>query len=54
MIAKLKTEAGYQWTNKLEGMFKDIQLSGDLMDKFKRYFNTESALQLTFEVAVCN
>jgi hypothetical protein len=22
MIAKLKSECGYQWTNKLEGMFK--------------------------------
>ncbi|XP_039053548.1 cullin-4-like [Hibiscus syriacus] len=27
MISKLKTECGSQFTNKLEGMFKDIELS---------------------------
>jgi len=36
MIAKLKGECGYQWTNKLEGMFKDVQLSKDLMAEFRK------------------
>ena len=29
MIAKLKHECGYQFTSKLEGMFKDVELSRD-------------------------
>eukprot|EP01025_Chloroclados_australasicus_P025868 TRINITY_DN25752_c0_g1_i2.p1 TRINITY_DN25752_c0_g1~~TRINITY_DN25752_c0_g1_i2.p1 ORF type:complete len:745 (-),score=82.84 TRINITY_DN25752_c0_g1_i2:248-2482(-) len=35
MIGKLKTECGAQFTNKLEGMFKDIDLSKDIMKSFK-------------------
>lgn len=35
MIAKLKSECGSQFTNKLEGMFKDIEMSQDLMKRFK-------------------
>jgi len=34
MISKLKTECGANFTNKLEGMFKDIDLSKDIMDAF--------------------
>lgn len=37
MIAKLKTECGYQFTSKLEGMFTDMKLSADSMDAFKTY-----------------
>lgn len=36
MIGRLKTESGYQWTNKLETMFKDVQLSQDLMEGFRK------------------
>jgi len=53
MIAKLKTECGYQWTNKLEGMFKDVQLSKDLMQNFKRIFDAEAQLDITLDVNVC-
>ena len=35
MITKLKTECGSQFTNKLEGMFKDTDLSRDIMMSFK-------------------
>jgi cullin-4 len=35
MITKLKAECGSQFTNKLEGMFKDIDLSNDVMASFK-------------------
>lgn len=37
MIAKLKTECGYQFTSKLEGMFTDMKLSSDAMEGFKGY-----------------
>jgi cullin 3 len=53
MIAKLKTECGYQWTNKLEGMFKDVQLSKELMSKFKKLYDTEKQLDIQLEVNVC-
>jgi len=39
MIAKLKTECGYQFTSKLEGMFTDMKLSADTMDSFKGHLN---------------
>lgn len=29
MLAKLKTECGFQFTQKMEGMFNDIRLSED-------------------------
>lgn len=37
MITKLKTECGYQFTSKLEGMFTDMKLSSDTMERFKSY-----------------
>ncbi|KAK4421074.1 Cullin-4 [Sesamum alatum] len=36
MITKLKTECGSQFTNKLEGMFKDIELSKEINESFKQ------------------
>jgi cullin 4 len=36
MISKLKAECGSQFTNKLEGMFKDIDLSKEIMISFKK------------------
>lgn len=35
MIAKLKEECGSQFTNKLEGMFNDMEISKELMESFK-------------------
>lgn len=35
MIGKLKAECGAQFTSKLEGMFKDVDLSRDIMASFK-------------------
>lgn len=34
MISKLKTECGNAFTSKLEGMFKDMELSKDMMQSF--------------------
>jgi hypothetical protein len=38
----VQTECGYQWTHKLEGMFKDIQLSKDLLPGFNGLVKSES------------
>ncbi|KAI8577434.1 hypothetical protein K450DRAFT_252413 [Umbelopsis ramanniana AG] len=35
MLSKMKTECGPGFTSKLEGMFKDIDISRDLMSNFK-------------------
>lgn len=35
MVQKLKTECGSQFTNKLEGMFKDVDTSVDIMHAFR-------------------
>ncbi|KAK9797070.1 hypothetical protein WJX73_002435 [Symbiochloris irregularis] len=36
MIGKLKAECGAQFTNKLEGMFKDVDLSRDVLGSFRQ------------------
>ncbi|XP_050290224.1 cullin-4-like [Quercus robur] len=36
MISKLKTQSGSQFTNKLGGMFKDIELSKEINESFKQ------------------
>eukprot|EP00475_Leptophrys_vorax_P035106 TRINITY_DN57500_c0_g2_i2.p1 TRINITY_DN57500_c0_g2~~TRINITY_DN57500_c0_g2_i2.p1 ORF type:complete len:512 (-),score=153.39 TRINITY_DN57500_c0_g2_i2:54-1589(-) len=40
MISKLKAECGHQFTSKLEGMFKNIELSKDINDKFVKHLAT--------------
>ena len=35
MIGKLKAECGAAFTNKLEGMFKDVDLSKELLASFR-------------------
>jgi cullin-4 len=37
MIAKLRQECGHMFTQKLEGMFTDIELSNEMSQKFKNY-----------------
>ncbi|KAI7870495.1 Cullin [Mucor mucedo] len=37
MLSKLKRECGYQFTNKLEGMFNDMKLSTEMNGYFKDY-----------------
>lgn len=39
MLSKLKQECGAAFTSKLEGMFKDMELSKELMMSFKQYLN---------------
>ena len=49
LVLKLKEECGFQYTQKLEVMFKDIKMSDDTMNEFK-----QSSLykQISFDVSV--
>ncbi|KAK9477335.1 Cullin [Lipomyces japonicus] len=40
MIAKLKLEVGFSFTTKLEGMFKDMKVSNDMMQDYKAHVQT--------------
>uniref|UniRef100_A0A8C5QQG3 Cullin family profile domain-containing protein n=1 Tax=Leptobrachium leishanense TaxID=445787 RepID=A0A8C5QQG3_9ANUR len=42
MLSKLKHECGAAFTSKLEGMFKDMELSKDVMIQFKQYMQNYS------------
>lgn len=37
MLAKLKVECGYQFTQKLEGMFHDMRISVEHMQAYRAY-----------------
>ncbi|KAK3278080.1 Cullin-4 [Cymbomonas tetramitiformis] len=52
MIGKLKSECGSQFTNKLEGMFKDIDLSKDIMLSFRQSAQARSKLPTGMEMTV--
>ncbi|XP_013859569.1 cullin-4B [Austrofundulus limnaeus] len=41
MLSKLKHECGAAFTSKLEGMFKDMELSKDIMVQFKQYMQCQ-------------
>jgi cullin 3 len=49
LVLKLKEECGFQFTQKLEVMFKDIKMSEDTMAEFR---TTSLSKQLTFELSV--
>uniref|UniRef100_A0A4W4G2X3 Cullin family profile domain-containing protein n=1 Tax=Electrophorus electricus TaxID=8005 RepID=A0A4W4G2X3_ELEEL len=42
MLSKLKHECGAAFTSKLEGMFKDMELSKDIMVQFKQYMQCQN------------
>ncbi|XP_068436054.1 cullin-4A isoform X1 [Clinocottus analis] len=42
MLSKLKHECGAAFTSKLEGMFKDMELSKDIMIQFKQFIQNQS------------
>jgi len=53
MLSKLKAECGAGFTNKLEGMFRDMELSKDLMLAFRQHLQTASlntSIELTVSV----
>ncbi|XP_035581771.1 cullin-4B-like isoform X2 [Zalophus californianus] len=42
MLSKLKQECGTAFTNKLQGMFKDMELSKDIMIQLKQYMKNQN------------
>jgi hypothetical protein len=52
IVSDFVFRCGYQWTNKLEGMFKDVQLSKDLMSDFRKIFDSEAQLDIALDVNV--
>jgi cullin 3 len=53
MIAKLKAECGHQFTSRLEGMFKDMELSKGLMKGYKEHeAKTPNAANMEMNVTV--
>jgi len=42
-IVKLKTECGYQYTSKIEGMFTDMRTSRDTMAQFRQHLEAQRA-----------
>lgn len=49
LVLKLKEECGFQYTQKLEVMFKDIKMSDETMLEFR---STQSAKQLQIDLNV--
>ncbi|GLB40454.1 putative cullin-domain-containing protein [Lyophyllum shimeji] len=52
MLAKLKVECGFQFTQKLEGMFHDIKLSGDTMQAYNAHLAKTTAPEINLSVIV--
>ncbi|KAI0649089.1 Cullin-domain-containing protein [Trametes meyenii] len=51
MLAKLKVECGYQFTQKLEGMFHDMKISADTMQAYRDYL-AKNAIEQDIEISV--
>lgn len=54
MLSKLRQECGAGFTQKLEGMFRDMELSKDLGGAFRNYIQHESSLGRFDEVVECS
>ncbi|KAH9928310.1 Cullin-domain-containing protein [Fomitopsis serialis] len=52
MLAKLKVECGYQFTQKLEGMFHDMKISADTMHAYRNHLATTTAPDVEIAVIV--
>ncbi|BDA50712.1 Cullin-4 [Coccomyxa sp. Obi] len=52
MITKLKAECGSQFTNKLEGMFKDVDLSRDIMTSFRQSASSRAKCPAGLDMSV--
>lgn len=50
MISKLKAECGSGFTAKLEGMFRDVELSRDVMTSFRESLPAQSEVELSVRV----
>ncbi|KAG9315306.1 Cullin [Chiua virens] len=52
MLAKLKVECGYQFTQKLEGMFNDIKISSETMQGYRQHLQNVLPPDLEISVTV--
>ncbi|ESN98221.1 hypothetical protein HELRODRAFT_101759 [Helobdella robusta] len=52
MISKLKTECGWMFTSKLEGMFKDLTVSNTIMEEFREHVNFTRANMFGMDLSV--
>jgi cullin-4 len=52
MLSRLKQECGAAFTSKLEGMFRDIETSRDMMTQFKNYMQSQRA-ESVIDMHVC-
>ena len=52
VISKLREMCGYEYTNKLQRMFLDMNISRDLNDKFKKHLDTTEKLDIDFSIQV--
>ncbi|KAI0049751.1 Cullin-domain-containing protein [Auriscalpium vulgare] len=52
MLAKLKVECGYQFTQKLEGMFHDMKLSSDTMAAYRNHLAKTTPADIDISVTV--
>ncbi|WVW86394.1 hypothetical protein I302_108440 [Kwoniella bestiolae CBS 10118] len=52
MVTKLKMEMGFQFTQKLEGMFTDMRLSNESANSFRNYLTRHGALPVDLNVNV--
>lgn len=46
MLAKLKVECGFQFTQKLEGMFHDMKISADTMQAYRNHLAKSASVSL--------
>lgn len=52
MLAKLKVESGFQFTQKLEGMFNDMRISEDIMGQYRAHLSQADVLPIDLSVTV--
>lgn len=53
MLAKLKVESGYQFTQKLEGMFHDMKLSQDTMTAYRAHLENTTVCTISLITQSC-
>lgn len=46
MLAKLKVECGFQFTQKLEGMFHDMKISNDTMSAYQTHLGKSATVSI--------
>lgn len=54
MLSKLKIECGFQFTQKLEGMFHDMKISNDTMEAYKKHVAKGTVVSLFLQVSSIN